>query len=70
MTFPDVPPQMACPHCGGYVRGHQWIGKDRCSIQAVFDEPMLFGLTTDDCQGDDVHAPQRCVLRDLFKAGS
>jgi hypothetical protein len=27
-----IPPEVACPHCGGYVRGHQWIGADSCSI--------------------------------------
>ena len=33
--YPDVPPEVACPHCGGYVRGHQWIGTDRCSVDHV-----------------------------------
>lgn len=35
-----VPRDVACPHCGGYVRGHQWIGAEVCSIVAVFAEPV------------------------------
>lgn len=38
--FPPVPGDVACPHCGGYVRGHQWIGAEVCSIVAVFAEPV------------------------------
>jgi hypothetical protein len=38
--IPGVPPEVACPHCRGYVRGHQWIGRDTCSILDVFDEPV------------------------------
>lgn len=36
---PGIPPEVACPHCGGYVRGHQWIGPDICSILTT-DEPL------------------------------
>lgn len=39
--FPRVPETMACPHCGGYVRGHQFIGADTCSIVEPFDEAAL-----------------------------
>ena len=36
----SVPPEMACPFCGGYVRGHLWIAADRCSVSEVFPEPI------------------------------
>lgn len=43
----DIPPEVACPFCGGYVRGHQWISAVSCSIIAVFDEPVqLIGTVT------------------------
>ncbi len=38
--MPGIPPEVACPHCGGYVRGHQWIGQPNCSVNAVFTEPI------------------------------
>jgi hypothetical protein len=34
-TFSNVPANVACPHCGGYVRGHKWIGEDGCSVNSV-----------------------------------
>ncbi len=34
----NIPSAVACPHCGGYVRGPQWIGRDNCSILVVLDE--------------------------------
>lgn len=36
--FPDIPTGMRCPHCRGYVRGHQWIGADKCSVNSYFTE--------------------------------
>jgi hypothetical protein len=27
-----IKPEVACPFCGGYVRGHQWIGAKNCSV--------------------------------------
>ena len=38
--MPGIPAEVACPWCGGYVRGHQWIGTDSCSVSKVFDEPV------------------------------
>jgi len=32
-----MPAEVACPHCGGYVRGHQWIGVDTCSIRSPIE---------------------------------
>lgn len=45
LPMAGIPPQVACPHCGGYVRGHQWIGQLECSIntwewdRGVINEP-------------------------------
>lgn len=44
LTLAEVPDAVACPFCGGYVRGHQWIGAGTCSIVAVFPEPLT-GMT-------------------------
>lgn len=41
--FSAIPPEVACPFCGGYVRGHQWIGAESCSVIEVFAEPVRFG---------------------------
>lgn len=30
-----IPPDVACPFCGGYVRGHQWIGARSCSVNHI-----------------------------------
>jgi len=36
----EIPPNVACPHCGGYVRGHMWIGAEDCSITKIDWEPL------------------------------
>jgi hypothetical protein len=28
----EVDPRVACGFCGGFVRGHQWISTDTCSL--------------------------------------
>jgi len=35
--LPGIPAAVACPFCGGYVRGHQWIGSTDCSITVPQD---------------------------------
>lgn len=30
-----VPECVACPHCGGYVRGHIWISANACSVSRM-----------------------------------
>lgn len=30
-----IPNEVACPWCAGYVRGHQWIGTNGCSVNHV-----------------------------------
>lgn len=30
-----VPECVACPHCGGYVRGHLWISANACSVSQI-----------------------------------
>lgn len=39
-SMSDIPAEVACPRCGGYVRGHQWISATSCSIIEVFEEPV------------------------------
>lgn len=31
----QIPECVACPHCGGYVRGHHWISANACSVSRV-----------------------------------
>jgi predicted RNA-binding Zn-ribbon protein involved in translation (DUF1610 family) len=33
--LPGISANVACPWCGGYVRGHQWIGQSNCSITTM-----------------------------------
>lgn len=54
VSRPVIPPQIACPFCGGYVRGHLWIGTDRCSVSEVFPEPITEYGRCDRC--GDPHA--------------
>ena len=39
--WPDVPIEMKCPFCGGYVRGHQWIGQRDCSIISTVEVRVI-----------------------------
>lgn len=64
--MPGIPPEVACPHCGGYVRGHQWIAAGECSILSVWDKdgslvPMLPGshvwVSYDDLTGYGRNGP-------------
>jgi hypothetical protein len=66
-----IPSEVACPHCGGYVRGHLWIATDTCSVMTtedVFED--AYTARVSECEGDDIHEPQVCALRDLIKRQS
>lgn len=55
--FPRVPADMACPFCGGYVRGHQFISADTCSIIEPFYEP---GIAITETEPDWHHGCTGC----------
>jgi hypothetical protein len=49
-----IPAPLQCPFCHGYVRGHQWIGSDSCSIVEIFSESLLMVSVTICEHGQDV----------------